>query len=505
MTPYMKLMPPVPVNRYASILTILTASVIYLFVGGFYAERGMVNADEGFYAYASFAVMQGQVPYRDFAYTQMPVLPYLQGAVMSFSGFGIRQQRWVNVCLGALSLALGIAMWNRLKLHPVTSWALIMAWCSCGPLIYYNTIGKTYAMAQLLIVATGGCLLLKTSPGIKLLLLSLAGTLTLGCRLTMAPAVLILWIGLVVLHRKQMSWLLLLCVPLLTVLVILGPFFFADPLNAIYWNWTYHLQSIMPPHDSLVLLESFYIVPAIALLVIVGISILACKRETLRTPAGWIFLAGLIGWLLSVSLPATFIDYAIPCLPLLIVGFGLLLKQVHLPTSALGLGSLILLAAITVGVVKTPRFIAKGYLEAVDRTVGFVQANTKPTDVILTSMPEIPLEAGHPIFPGLELGKFAVTAEMDDKTADDRKIITFNQLFLAIERRSAPVIVLSGVHSWNFGWSIPSIRPLTPDYYLKFAELLLRNYDCVGANEYFLVFKIHDPLNHALKVDAHQL
>jgi hypothetical protein len=123
----------VPTTRYASILTILAAGVVYLFAGGFYVERGLANSDEGFYAYASYAVMHGKLPYRDFAYTQMPVLPYLQGAIMSFTGFGVRQQRWINACLGALSVALGVAIWRRIKVPPVACWAMILAWCLCKP------------------------------------------------------------------------------------------------------------------------------------------------------------------------------------------------------------------------------------------------------------------------------------------------------------------------------------------------------------------------------------
>jgi hypothetical protein len=180
-------MPLVPANRAASVLTILAAVVIYLFAGGLYAERGRANADEGYYAYVARAVMHGQVPYRDFAYTQTPVWPYLQGAVMTLTGFGVRQERWINVGLGALAIALGAALWRGANLHPLACWTLILAWCLCNPLVYYDTIGKTYAFSGLLLLAAGGCLLLKSPPWIKLSLLSVLGVLAVGCRLTLAP------------------------------------------------------------------------------------------------------------------------------------------------------------------------------------------------------------------------------------------------------------------------------------------------------------------------------
>ena len=37
-----------------------------------------LNADEGFYLAASKATLQGELPYRDYAYTMMPLLPILQ-------------------------------------------------------------------------------------------------------------------------------------------------------------------------------------------------------------------------------------------------------------------------------------------------------------------------------------------------------------------------------------------------------------------------------------------
>ncbi len=42
---------------------------------------GRLNADEGWYIYASRMVYDGYIPYRDFAFTQMPLLPYVYGDV----------------------------------------------------------------------------------------------------------------------------------------------------------------------------------------------------------------------------------------------------------------------------------------------------------------------------------------------------------------------------------------------------------------------------------------
>lgn len=496
----------IPARSHSSVLAVLTAGILYLFAGGFYVEHGLLNADEGFYAYASYAVMHGRVPYRDFGYTQPPVLPYLQGAIMTFTGFGVRQERWINVCLGALSVALGVALLGRFKFHPLPGWSIILAWCLCKPLVYYDTIGKTYALAGLLLLAAGGCLYLNLSPHLKLFLLSLLGVLAVGCRLTVGPAVLILWIGLVVMHRKQISWLLLLGVPLLTALVILGPFFAADPPNTVFWTWTTHMGQLQPEHGrGSTLLASFGMVPGVTVVVVIGLCVLAFGRESMNTPGAWLLLAGFADWLLSVGFSGVYTDYCIPCMPLVLIGGGLLLCAIY-PIERKMTGVCVVSMAVTIaGIIYGDSFARKGYLEAIDRAVGYVKANTKATDSILTSMPEIPLAAGRPISPGFEMGKFSITNDMDDSTAKSRNFVTFNRLLVLIYQQSAPVIVLSNFHTGNFAWSVPSCRTFSPESYLILANLLLQRYDCVYANPYFLVFKIHDPQNHALKIDAHQL
>jgi hypothetical protein len=57
---------------WGGIALYLVFSLVYLFLG-------QANADEGWYLYASKLVYQGNLPYRDFAYTQMPLLPYIYG------------------------------------------------------------------------------------------------------------------------------------------------------------------------------------------------------------------------------------------------------------------------------------------------------------------------------------------------------------------------------------------------------------------------------------------
>jgi 4-amino-4-deoxy-L-arabinose transferase-like glycosyltransferase len=79
-----------------------TLGGVYLL--GHACRYGVINADEGFYAIAARSVSEGKIPYRDFAYTQMPFLPYLNGLWMEIFGFGLLQQRLINASWSLLGL-----------------------------------------------------------------------------------------------------------------------------------------------------------------------------------------------------------------------------------------------------------------------------------------------------------------------------------------------------------------------------------------------------------------
>ena len=82
------------------------AAVIHCVSASFHVYTGGMNPDEGFYAIAARAVMHGEVPYRDFGYTQMPLLPYVNGPWLALTGYGLFEQRWLNGIWGALALVL---------------------------------------------------------------------------------------------------------------------------------------------------------------------------------------------------------------------------------------------------------------------------------------------------------------------------------------------------------------------------------------------------------------
>lgn len=286
----------------APLTAALLSACAYFACGALYAERGEPNADEGFYAYASYAVMHGRVPYRDFAYTQTPLLPYIQGAVFSAVGYGVRQERWLNVAWGTLAVALAALLWSCASVPNAWRVLLVLSWCLCKPLVFLSTSGKTYGIVGLLMIGASACVYLRQTPWARapegrlrpyLLLCALSAlcVLSVGCRLTAAPSAVLLWAGFAVLDRGGISKALLLAIPVLFSLALIGPFYALDPRNAVYWTWTYHhlnmVSELSHPSRIGLLVESCRVAPAPAAFGLAGIALVGrALFRALRQGAG---------------------------------------------------------------------------------------------------------------------------------------------------------------------------------------------------------------------------
>lgn len=474
------------VGAYAAIAA--AAVIAYAVIASAYVSRGHANNDEGFYAYASREVMRGRIPYRDFGYTQTPVLPYVEGVLMSATGFGISHQRTLNAVWGALSLLLAVAVWKRAGLRPLAAAALAAAWLLCQALMYYDTIGKTYALTQMFLLAAGGVLYLGVSPKMKVLLLSIACVLAVGCRLTVAPAAGILWLGLAMTERGRISLFWLIAVPLLLALLILGPFVAADPVNAAYWCLGCHLHVLLPRIRMAVSVQSIRSAPGFLIAAFAGIAGFFLRGGKAPGPAPWILAAGIVGWAVGVGVPGTYADYSTPFMALVIVGCGCVLAESSARVA--GAASALILIASSVGLKwETEPFLSGRFPEAVTRAAAYVRANTDPGDRVLTPMPEVALEAERDVVPGLEMGKFGLTAEMDQKSASARHLLTWDRLLLIVANQRPPIVVLSRFRDSNFTWSFPSLNSFSDEAYHTFAKVLLARYECTYADADFLIFE----------------
>lgn len=117
---------------------------------------GGLNQDEGWYLYAANLVSEGVVPYRDFFFTQGPVMPVIYSAFTKiWRCGGILGARIFTLAIGSLGILFAVALARRLVPYERRTDAgivvLFLLGCNLYHL-YYNAIPKTYALAGLFVV-----------------------------------------------------------------------------------------------------------------------------------------------------------------------------------------------------------------------------------------------------------------------------------------------------------------------------------------------------------------
>jgi 4-amino-4-deoxy-L-arabinose transferase-like glycosyltransferase len=111
-----------------------------------------LDGDEGVYAYASRLAIHGKLPYRDFFYEQMPLVPYVYGAWTAVAGESWYTLRILSALLAAGCGALVYVAALRRAGRPA---ALLgaMLYATSALVFGYLTIVKTFALAAVLILA----------------------------------------------------------------------------------------------------------------------------------------------------------------------------------------------------------------------------------------------------------------------------------------------------------------------------------------------------------------
>ncbi len=118
---------------------------------------GGLNQDEGWYLYAANLVAEGDVPYRDFFFTQGPILPEVYAHfVWVWQKFGLLGARIFTAMLGALGIMFAVLLARRLVVNEKKGIAAVVVVFLLGCNLYhlyYTAIPKTYALAGLFVLA----------------------------------------------------------------------------------------------------------------------------------------------------------------------------------------------------------------------------------------------------------------------------------------------------------------------------------------------------------------
>src|SRR6187551_3337098 len=253
--------------------------VVHLLSAGWHVLFGALNTDEGFYAVVTRAVAEGEVPYRDFGFTQPPLTPYVNSVPLRIAGFGLFSQRMVNGVWGAIALSLAVGWLAR---RTRLSWCLIFAlgFSLSAPWMYFIHLGKTYGLTTLLVMlATWMFLALPVGPR-RNFLVGLLGALGVATRLPAAPFFGLLWLAALWPGRRPTTREFLAAVGgvALGLAATVGPFVTVAADNAWYWVFEFHRISVPNKQWHLAWQEIATLAPAVWVLAIIAVGIAVRRR-----------------------------------------------------------------------------------------------------------------------------------------------------------------------------------------------------------------------------------
>jgi hypothetical protein len=482
----------------------LFAVVVALFLGAANLYFGELNQDEGWYLYAAREVAHGLFPYKDFAFTQAPLLPFVYALATPLVGsWGVGGGRLFTLAMGLACALLAARLAGRLAPDGVRREAAWIAFALAAVNVYqsyFTTIVKTYALCGLFLAAGFLVFSFVTRKGTwgaaflaGALLACAAGTrISSGAALAVGGFYLLF-------NRKHLgdvAWLAFGIGGGLGLAAIFLPWFFAAREGFLFGVFEYHsLRSAGGIGPAVVykcgfisrLVQAFY--PAAALAVVTALLYLV--RRPPSEPKGgprpaiavWITVA-LIS-LVHFSAPFPYDDYQVPLYPLFCAALAAALCRwlASLESGvAIGGGPLGLRVAVvwmvvlvsTAAAFSSPinqnwmilgrdriwwKVRAQAPLKQL-RDVAFVlRQNTGEGGELLTQDTYLAIEAGLRVPKGLEMGPFSYYADWPRERAEAIHVVNEEMMLELIATNEARIAAVSG-----YGLSVksPDVVELEP-------------------------------------------
>ena len=472
----------------------------FVVLGAAAVWMGGLNQDEGWYLYAANMVAEGKVPYRDFAYTQGPLMPFVY-SVFTFvwKNWGLLGARILTLAIGAAGIFFAVALAARLAPESRRREAALIALLLIGSNlyhVYFLTIPKTYALASLF-VAAGFYLLsvgvkthytrrLAFAAGAGLCLAFAAGTrISLGALMVTTGACLLV-------ARRWNTFVAFAIAGAVGLAMVYGPFL-SDPraFDGLVAAQRYHAArggfDVVWTVGSLSRLVRWYLPTAVFLGLLVVIRLNAPHHDDEDIRQRLVIHALLLGFLavfaVQMLAPFPYEDYQVPVMGLLAVVAAAesirlfdLFSAHRIPILlALGMsfacsfGSPLLERWSTNGQDRFWSIKKKSYeLSHLRSVAAEIEALDPGGKELLTQDLYLAIETGRKVPPGLEMGPFSVLSDVEW-----RALLT-----------SAPcrVAALSG---YSFAVNPPVCDERPFEQQMEYWELLKKDYQLVKRVEAF--------------------
>jgi len=194
----------------------LLAIGAFLVLGAAAVWLGGLNQDEGWYLYAANLTGEGKIPYRDFFYTQGPMLPFVYSFFVGvWEHWGLLGARVLTLAIGAAGIlfAAGLARLLAPEGKKGTAALAVSLLLGCNLYhLYYVAIPKTYALAGLFVIV-GYWFLVVSRKSFRALWMSAAGlSLAFAAGTRISLGALLATVGLSLLLTRNWKPLFFFCI-----------------------------------------------------------------------------------------------------------------------------------------------------------------------------------------------------------------------------------------------------------------------------------------------------
>jgi hypothetical protein len=359
-----------------------------------------LDGDEGVYAYASVQVSRAALPFRDFFYEQMPLLPFVYGGWFRLAGASWRSGRLLSAFL---AVAVGGLLYWFIKRRNGRKYALaaLVLYVTSGVLLSWFSTIETFALSTLFLC--GAFVLVersRESPGgwASSLGSGILAALAIETRLTFGLAAIVVAAA----SRSRRVWVLGLTLGLTPSLILFG----LAPRHFVFDNVLYHgaktsggfFSGLRAKADTLERLISGGDGAQLVLLVLVAVvAVIALRRLGRPTPlALWIALALGVGSLVPNPAFGSYFSVIVPFLVIGVVEFVALLDGEILgpsgggrtvATTFIGAATVFYLLLAPFSFTQLIRGDSTMNVQEAERVSAVIDAHTRKGELILSSWP----------------------------------------------------------------------------------------------------------------------
>jgi hypothetical protein len=481
---------------------------------------GGLNQDEGWYLYAAQMVGEGKLPYRDFFYTQGPIMPYVYSVFaplwqsLSSPLHGLLGGRIVTLFFGGLMTLFAISLARELS--PSRGKAVagfsVFALLSCNLYhLYFTTIPKTYALGGMFLIA--GFLFfakaLKDTCRVAPVLLFISGvslSLASGTRISLILIPAVAGLSLVLAFRRY-KWSFLwfglgVVVSLFITYGILAlDRSFREGLLAAQWyhasrggfDFFFALGSVSR------LLRGYAAMAVVGFLAFAFSLVKANKNDmpSFHDNAAFVFKVMIVSFLavflLQLSAPFPYDDYQVPLMGLVIIPLAVAFARLF-PSPAFGW--FVLAVSLTVSgtspllqewtTYRPDRFWSRkmesselGKLRKVAREINACDPGGK---MLLTQDAYLAVETSRKVPSGLEMGPFSLFPGLTDEEAQKMKVHNISTLKKLIKSSDCSMAAMSG---YGFAIAAPKCDKVSVDDLNEIGIAFDNEYEAIKSIEDF--------------------